>query len=247
MSEEDLLSAGGAREPLRTCCFKLAGRLWAVCQRAGAYKDSTKHLQASLRYFDAAEVACSWRQPSASTMTHPPLHPHSHTHLHTQAAVTGLRSAANTEAAAGEGRLDASLVRLARALDPGFPSTGSRLEAAELATAVLQVGWARQPVGRSVGSSRGSAGGVGWLAGWLAALQIRLLCQHSTPAQMRSPSERSSCHSTTHSPPLSHKVPCTMYNIMRCCPASRPQAWGLLCRMQRPPAWRWPRQKGYRR
>lgn len=56
-----------------------------------------------------------------------------------QAAATDLRHAANTEAAAAEGRLDAALRRLAQALDPGFPPSSRRLEAFELLTAVLQV------------------------------------------------------------------------------------------------------------
>lgn len=34
MSEDDLLGST-AREPLRTCCLKLASRLWAVCLQAG--------------------------------------------------------------------------------------------------------------------------------------------------------------------------------------------------------------------
>lgn len=55
-----------------------------------------------------------------------------------QGAVTALRGAANTEAAAGEGRLDGALARLAAVMDPGF--AGGRLEALELLTAVLQVG-----------------------------------------------------------------------------------------------------------
>lgn len=38
MTEDDLLG-GGTREPLRSCCVHLAGRLWAVCQRAEALED----------------------------------------------------------------------------------------------------------------------------------------------------------------------------------------------------------------
>lgn len=57
-----------------------------------------------------------------------------------QSAVVDLRHAANTEAAAAEGRLDGALRRLAQALDPAFPPGGSRLQALELLAAVLQVG-----------------------------------------------------------------------------------------------------------
>ncbi|KAI3424779.1 hypothetical protein D9Q98_008167 [Chlorella vulgaris] len=34
MTEEDIMG-GVAREPLRSCCFKLAGQLWALCQHIG--------------------------------------------------------------------------------------------------------------------------------------------------------------------------------------------------------------------
>ena len=51
--------------------------------------------------------------------------------------MVALRGAANTEAAAADGRLDGALARLARALDPSFQ--GGRLEALELLTAGLQV------------------------------------------------------------------------------------------------------------
>lgn len=34
MNEDDLLG-GAVREPLRSCCIKLAGRLWALCLRVG--------------------------------------------------------------------------------------------------------------------------------------------------------------------------------------------------------------------
>lgn len=54
-----------------------------------------------------------------------------------QGAVVALRGAANTEAAAADGRLDTGLARLARALDPSF--NGGRLEALELLTVALQV------------------------------------------------------------------------------------------------------------
>lgn len=44
MSEDDLLG-GGSREPLRSCCVKLAGRLWATCQHAPDFQDGLKELQ----------------------------------------------------------------------------------------------------------------------------------------------------------------------------------------------------------
>ncbi|KAL4422373.1 hypothetical protein ABPG75_008570 [Micractinium tetrahymenae] len=96
MNEDDLLGSA-VREPLRTCCIKLAGRLWALCLHAGLGVPK-------------------------------PL----------QAAVTTVRFSANTEASAADGRLDSALARLAQALDPSFPSSGSRLEALELLTGLLQ-------------------------------------------------------------------------------------------------------------
>ena len=52
MSEDDLLGQG-VREPLRTCCVKLAGRLWALLTRGGAW-DNVAGLQAR-----AAVVLCA--------------------------------------------------------------------------------------------------------------------------------------------------------------------------------------------
>lgn len=34
MTEDDLLGSA-VREPLRSCCIRLAGRLWALCLRVG--------------------------------------------------------------------------------------------------------------------------------------------------------------------------------------------------------------------
>ena len=44
MNEDDLLGSG-TREPLRSCCVKLAGRLWATCQHALDFQDCLKELQ----------------------------------------------------------------------------------------------------------------------------------------------------------------------------------------------------------
>ncbi|KAL4419219.1 hypothetical protein ABPG77_010661 [Micractinium sp. CCAP 211/92] len=96
MNEDDLLG-GAVREPLRSCCIKLAGRLWALCLRVGLGEPK-------------------------------PL----------QAAITNVRYSANTEGTAADGRLDSALARLAQALDPAFPTSGSRLEALELLTGMLQ-------------------------------------------------------------------------------------------------------------
>lgn len=57
-----------------------------------------------------------------------------------QRSTVALRSAADTEAAAGEGRLDTSLAQLAATLDPLLGAAASRLEALELAVGVLQAG-----------------------------------------------------------------------------------------------------------
>ena len=57
MTEDDLLG-GGAREPLRSCCIKLAGRLWALCQRTGF--EDLQPLQA--RQGARPPVACSTQQ-----------------------------------------------------------------------------------------------------------------------------------------------------------------------------------------
>lgn len=48
MSEDDLLG-GGTREPLRSCCVKLAGRLWSAAQHAPDFQDGLKELQVCSR------------------------------------------------------------------------------------------------------------------------------------------------------------------------------------------------------
>ena len=62
--------------------------------------------------------------------------------IHMQSAVVALRLAADTEGAAGEGRLDACLARLAHVLDPDTAattsSTSGRLQSLEVLTGALQ-------------------------------------------------------------------------------------------------------------
>ncbi|PSC73625.1 FAM98A [Micractinium conductrix] len=100
MSEDDLMSAA-TREPLRACCVKLAGRLWALLSGPAGPPEDPRALQA---------------------------------------AAVALRRAADTEAAAGEGRLDAALNRLAATVDPGWPTGQGRLPALELLVAAAQAG-----------------------------------------------------------------------------------------------------------
>lgn len=171
MSEDDLLG-GGAREPLRSCCVKLAARLWALCQHAEL--GDTKALQVGPAQQGNGWLDASNREAShhaAPSRQHRPtaIRPAPHcTERHStpiplttasslggsaaapdapgllpgpaslQAAAVAVRRAANTEAAAGEGRLDAGLKQLAKVLDPGC-APASRLEALELLVAVLQV------------------------------------------------------------------------------------------------------------
>lgn len=55
-----------------------------------------------------------------------------------QAAITAVRFSANAEASAADGRLDSVMARLAHAMDPAFATSGSRLEALEQLTGMLQ-------------------------------------------------------------------------------------------------------------
>jgi hypothetical protein len=48
MSEEDVLGPA-VREPLRSCCLKLASRLWALCQHTGSGFGDPHALQVSER------------------------------------------------------------------------------------------------------------------------------------------------------------------------------------------------------
>lgn len=156
MNEEDVLG-GAVREPLRACCLKLAARLWALCQQAG-FGDA-KALQAGLpaQLWQRGALQdqplrreCAHGEPSSppavSTVRMPAHPPKSNVPIPaSQRATVAVRSAADTEATAGEGRLDASLAQLAAALDPSSAAAASRLQALELATAVLQVGCAAAP------------------------------------------------------------------------------------------------------
>lgn len=132
MSEDDLLGSG-AREPLRSCCVKLAARLWAVCQPPAGATDDIQGLQVGLQAPPQVLRTCV-RRPCASSDGARNRSPRP---TPSQRAVVALRGAANTEAAAGEGRLDGALRQLAQALDPSFE--GSRMDAVELLTATLQV------------------------------------------------------------------------------------------------------------
>ena len=97
MSEDDLMSAA-TREPLRACCVKLAGRLWALLSGPAGPPEDPRALQVglqpaqdSLQLCGAAYLLHSVYRSAGSpppTPTHPPTHTHSHppTHTHTHHA-----------------------------------------------------------------------------------------------------------------------------------------------------------------
>lgn len=76
-----------------------------------------------------------------------------------------LRQAASSEQAAAGGRLDAAILRLLQALDPSYAlpageraaGATARLEALELLTATLQVGWREPSRHRQAGTQAGMA------------------------------------------------------------------------------------------